>query len=156
MIIDFEAHDEGEWFPFFPSHIDEATGETVWDEPNTDARIRARSGRFFIQERLKSRKRKAEHVFNTKTRAMERIEYFESLPLDEQQKDNENWIDFIITGLDNFKDKKTGKVIECTRENKIKLMQIPSFDRCIAKIQRLIAESGIRQEEEEQKNLPAG
>jgi len=33
MILDLEIQEEGEWFYYFASHIDQITGEVVYDDP---------------------------------------------------------------------------------------------------------------------------
>jgi hypothetical protein len=154
MLLDLEAQEQGEWFQFFTSHIDEATGEVIYDEPSPDARVKIRSMVPFIEERLASRKRQYEHVLNPKTRSMERISYYPEMTPEENRKDREDTWDYVIQGLEGFADKKTGKEIACTRENKIKLMKLPVFDRFVARCLQLLSSSGV--EEQEIKNSLTG
>jgi hypothetical protein len=98
MIIDFEAT-QGEWFNFFTSTIDPATGIITYDEPVSDARVQLRSMDAFFEERLKSRKKAVEHVQNPKTRTMERIEYYPSLSFEDAKKEREDAYDYAITGI---------------------------------------------------------
>jgi len=149
-IIDFNAAD-GEWFYFFSSRINPTTGLIEYDDPASDAKVQLRNMSPFFEERLKGRKKLVEHVQNPKTRQMERLEYYRSLSFEEAKAEREDAWDYAITGLENFKD-KTGNIIACTRENKLKLMKVPVFDRFIARCMELLANAGIKQKEEIEKN----
>jgi hypothetical protein len=149
-IIDFDAA-EGEWFYFFSSRINPVTGLVEYDDPASDARVQLRSMGLFFEERLKGRKKLVEHVLNAKTRQMERIEYYPTLAFEEAMKERDDAYDYAITGLENFKD-KSGSIISCTRENKLKLMKVPVFDRFIARCLELLANAGVKQKEEIEKN----
>jgi len=152
MFFDLDSA-QGEWFPFFSSHIDPVTGEPVYEDPENDARVQIRSIAPFIEERMAKRKRISEHVYNPKTRAMERITYFAEQSPDELRVERDDLWDYAITGIEGFKDSKTGQVIVCNRENKLKLMKVPVFDRFVARCQQLLASSGVKAKEEEEKNL---
>ena len=154
MLLDLESQEQGEWFQWFSSHIDEATGDIVYDDPSPDARVKIRSMAPFIEERVSTRKRQYEHVVNPKTKQMERIPYYKDLSFDELKKEREDTWDYIIQGLEGFVDKKTRKEITLTRENKIKLMKLPIFDRFIARCLQMLSSSGV--EEQETKNLLTG
>jgi len=151
MFFDLNSS-EGEWFPFFSSHLDPVTGDPIFDEPAKDARVQIRNWLPFMEERLANRKRMVEHVYNPKTRMMERISYFAEQTLEEFWAERDDTYDYAITGIENFKDSKTGEVITCTRENKLKLMKVPVFDRFVARCQRLLASSGVKTKEDEEKN----
>ena len=151
MFFDLDST-EGEWFQFFSSHIDLNTGEIIYEEPTSDARVQIRSIAPFIEERLAKWKRSVEHVYNPKTRAMERISYFPDQTLEESRMDRDDAWDYAITGIENFKDSKTGELIICTRENKLKLMKVPVFDRFFTRCQQLLADSGVKEKEKEEKN----
>jgi hypothetical protein len=155
MLIDLNS-EQGEWFQFFTSRLDPNTGEVIYDPPTGDARAQIRSLAPFFEERAGKRKKAVEHVYNPKTRAMERIPYFEEQTLEEIKAEREDAYDYAITGLENFKDSKTGTVITCTRGNKVALMKVPVFDRYFARCQQLLASSGVKKAEEEPKNLPTG
>lgn len=152
MFVDLEAGQAGEWFPFFSSRIDPVTGEPIYEDPTGDARAQIRSIAPFFEERVGKRNRDIEHVYNPKTRAMERISFFKDQSPGEMRAEREDAYDYAITGLENFKDSKTGKVITCTRENKIALMKVPVFDRYFARCQQLLASSGVKEKEEAAKN----
>jgi hypothetical protein len=151
MLFDINAA-QGEWFNFFSSHIDPVTGEPVYEEPAKDARVQIRSMASFFEERLASRKRVVEHIYNPKTRQMERISYYPDLSAEDSKAEREDLYDFTIQGIEGFKDSKTGKVIDCTRENKIALMKVPVFDRFVARCQQLLASSGVEVEKKKEKN----
>jgi len=146
----------GEWFPFQNSHIDPSTGEPVFDDPEKDAKVQIRSMSPFFEERIASRKRKVEHVLNPKSKIMERVSFYEELSIDEARKERDDAYDFAITGIEGFKDAKTGRIIECTREDKLALMKVPVFDRFFARCQQLLASSGVKQGEIETKNFVSG
>ena len=150
--VDLSAPIEGEWFSFQDSHFDQAAGEWIFDPPATDARVRVRRTEAFWRERNAKRERVAEHVFNPKSRSMERISYLKEQTVSETQADVDDAMDFAITGLENFKDKGSGKVIECTRENKLTLMKYPPFDRFVGRCLRLLEGAEAKQKEESEKN----
>jgi len=143
---------EGEWFYFFASSVDTKTGETIYDEPVKHARARIRLMGPFLEELMKKRKKAVEHVFNPKTRAMERVTYYPDQTPEEVQKERDDTYDYAITGLEGFKDKDTGLVLECTRENKLALMRNAVFDRYFARCQQLLQASGISEEEKQEGN----
>jgi deoxyadenosine/deoxycytidine kinase len=152
MLFDLDST-QGEWFTFFTSHIDLNTGEIVYDDPISDARVQIRSIVPFFEERISKRKRAVEHIFNPKSKAMERLTYFEDLTYEQARVEQEDTWDYAITGIENFKDSKTGELITNTRENKIKLMKNPMFDRFIARCLQIISNSGAKIKEETEKNL---
>jgi hypothetical protein len=155
MFVDLDNL-QGEWFSFFGSHIDPSTGETIFEEPVSDARVQIRSMIPFVEERMAKRKKSVEHVYNPKTRAMERISYYPELSLDESKTERDDAWDYIITAIENFKDSKTNELILCTRENKLKLMKVPVFDRFVARCLQILTSSGVKMKEEEIKNVQAG
>jgi hypothetical protein len=91
---------------------------------------------------------------NPKTRQMERITYYAELSIEEAKAERDDAYDFAITGIEGFKDAKTGQIITCTRANKLALMKVPVFDRFFAKCQQVLASSGVK--EQESKNLVSG
>ena len=151
MIIDLEAT-QGEWFPFFGSHINMETGETVYEEPTPDARVQIRSMAPFYEDRLAKRQKKYEHVYNPKTRQMERVAFYQELTPAEEKAEREDAWDYTITGIEGFVDSKTGDTIACTRENKLKLMKLPVFDRFMARCLQILNSAGIKEKEDEEKN----
>jgi hypothetical protein len=151
MFFDLEAL-QGERFQFFGSHLDPNTGNITYDEPAGDAWVTVRGMVPFIEERLAKRKKVIEHIYNPKTRAMERISFYPDLSPEEAKAENDDLWDYVITGLENFRDSKTKEPIACTRENKIALMKVPVFDRFIARCLQMLSESGIKDKEDLPKN----
>lgn len=156
MLLDLEIQEEGEWFYYFASHIDQKTGEIVYDDPVKDARVKIRSLAPYIEQQFAARKKQKEHVLNPKTHSMERIEYYPDLSPKEVIDERENTWDYVIQGFEGFQDKKTKKEIACTRENKIKLMKLPIFDRFIARCLQLLSDAGVQTGEVERKNSLTG
>lgn len=150
MIIDLDAR-EGEWFPFFESKIN-SRGETEYEEPKEDAgRVCVRSLVPYFEEIQAKRKRKHEFVLNPTTRQMERVSFFEEPGVEQARKERDDAWDYCIVGLENFFDAK-GNEITCTRENKLRLMSLPVFDRFIARCLQLLSESGVKASEAQGKN----
>jgi hypothetical protein len=147
---------QGEWFPFFGSHFDPITGDVVYEDAVSDAKVQIRPMTPYFEERIAKRKREVEHIYNPKTRAMERITFFKELSIDETKAERDEAWDYAITGIEGFKDSKTGKEITCTRENKLALMKNPVFDRFVARCQQMIASSGVKEAQDLEKNLPTG
>ncbi len=148
--LDLEITDLGEWFPFQDSHFDAEKEDWVFDPPASDARVKVRRMVPFFLERMPKRRRGVEHVLNPKTKAMERITYFEDLPPAEAQKENDDAWDYVITAFEGFQNK--GEVIECTRENKLKMMKVPAFDRFITRCLKILEGSVAKEKEAAEKN----
>jgi len=151
MLIDLDVS-QGEWFPFFGSHIDQATGDVVYHDPEPDARAQIRSTAPFFELKLKGRERRREHVFNPKSRGMDRITYFKDQTVEEQMVELDEMYDYAITELEGFKDKRTGKVIDCTRENKALLRHNEVFNRYFNRCQQILHGSSIKDKEDAEKN----
>lgn len=150
MIFDLNSG-AGEWFRFFESRINEQ-GKTVYDDPKPDAgRVCIRSIMPFIEERQAKRKEKHEWVPNPLTRSMERGSYYDSLSPAELKKEREDLWDYAITGIEDFFDVKDEPIL-CTKENKIRFMAVPVFDRFMARCLQLLSASGVKAKEEAEKN----
>ena len=143
----------GERFQFFTSSVNAVTGEITYDEPTDDGWVIIRPIQPFIEEQVLQRKRITEHIFNTKTRAMDRVSDFAELSPAEARREQDDTWDYAIIDFGNFKDLKTGDEIICNRENKLKLMKVPVFERFIVECLRLSSESTMIAKEEEPKNL---
>ena len=143
---------EGTWFKFQTSHFDKDKKEFVFDDPEEGAaEFCFRSMIPYFVEKMKSRKRKFEFVLNPSTRAMERVSYYPDLTAEEQQKETDDAADYAITGIKNAK-WADGKPIECTRENKLKLMKDEQFDRFFGRCIKLITEMAASEAEVAAKN----
>ena len=151
-VFDFTKDDQGDWFSFFGSRLDTATGEIVYDKPEKGAaEFRIRLMGPFFEERRKGRKKEHKMVLNTITKAMERVSWFEDLPDDEAEKENGDAWDYAITGMKNaFSAPKVE--IECNRENKLKMVDMPVFLRFINRVFVILSEAGVKQKDASEKN----
>jgi len=151
MIFDIDKQNEGEWFTYFKSRVNEK-GEIEYDEPEPNAgRICVRSITPKLEELQASRKRKHEFVFNPSTRSMERVGYYDELPPEEVRKRSDDIWDYAITSWEGLFNAK-GKPIECNRINKLKLMAIPEFDRFIGRCLQMLGDASVKAKEELEKN----
>ncbi|MFH2076954.1 MAG: hypothetical protein ABIJ57_16710 [Pseudomonadota bacterium] len=151
-IFDFSKEEQGDWFSFFESHIDPSTGQIVYADPQEGAaRFRIRSMVPFWEEQRKGRKKQYQMVLNPQTRAMERVGYYDDLPEDKAEQENDDAWDYAITGIEHAFS-SPGVPLECTRENKLKLVRLPTFLRFITRVFVLLNEAGIREREESEKN----
>ena len=155
MFIELESS-KGEWFPFRMSHLDQNTGEIVWDAPMEGVKVQIRSMKAFFEERISKRERITEWKINPKSKANEKHTNFKELSIAEVKAERDDAYDYAIVGLEGFKDKKTRKVIECTRENKLALMSKDFFDRFFADCQQTLDTSSVEMEEKVGKNSPSG
>jgi len=151
MFIDIEQT-EGERFQFFTSTVNPETGDVVYGDPVPDAWVELRSTRPFFEKLNKNRAKKVEHVLNPKTRQMERITYFPEQTVAEQLAELDDAYDYAIVNFSGFADKKTGDEISMTRENKLKMMKVPVFDRFVAKCFKLLDAATVSAAKDEEKN----
>jgi hypothetical protein len=156
MFFDCNEATQGDWFQFFESRVDPSTGEVKYDDPKPDAaEFCIRSTQPFWEELIGKRKKESKMVVNPQTRSMERVSYYPDQTYEELLKGREDAIDYAITGIKNAK-WADGSVIECTRENKLKLRKIPAFERFLKRAWELLDSSGIKTKEEQGKNsLPS-
>jgi len=146
MIFDLDAA-QGDWFQFFESRVDPASGEIIYDEPKPDAaEFCIRSLQPFWEERLGQRKKESKMVNNPVTRAMERVSYYPDQTFEEVMKEREDACDYAITGIRNAK-WADGTEIACTRENKLKLRKIPAFDRFLGRVWQILDSAGVKDKE---------
>ena len=152
MIFDIDKQNEGEWFTYFKSRVNEK-GEIEYDAPEPNAgRICVRSITPKLEELQASRKRKHEFVLNPSTRSMERVGYYDELPPEEVRKRSDDIWDYAITSWEGLLNAK-GKAIECNRVNKLKLMAIPEFDRFIGRCLQMLGDAKTKIEAEKNENL---
>jgi hypothetical protein len=148
---------EGTWFPYFSSHFDQAKKELVFDDPEPDA---AQFRIPFYTERRAGLKKNHEMVLNTSTRQMERVSYFPDLSTEAEKKEREDAWDYCITGMKNARWTPDGPMMECTRENKLKLMKSSAiqnpddreFDRFVGKCLLILAGAEKTDAEAAEKN----
>jgi hypothetical protein len=150
--IDLDSSDEGTWFQYQESRFDQEKGKFVFDPPNSDAKVQVRRADKLQVEQIAKRKRVREIVLNPKTRRMESVSYIADATVEEEQKEIDDLFDYAITGLEGFKNKRTGEVIECNRKNKIALMKVPAFDRFLGRCFRILGGIEEEEKEEEEKN----
>jgi hypothetical protein len=152
-IFNIGSTDKGDWFDFFESEVDLTTGEITYFPPKAGTgRACFRSAKDLLTEQISKRKKEAEFVLNPKTRSMERVEYFALQDQKLEQKEADDRIDYMITGLEKFFD-GAGKPIKCTRENKLLLSKVPMFDRYMARCIELQLNLHTEHAEGVEKNL---
>ena len=156
MFVDLSGDNRGEWFQFRMSKIDPNTGEIVWDKPMEGTKVQIRSMKAFFEERIAKRERITEWKINPKTRANEKHTNFKELSIEEVKAERDDAYDYAIVGLEGFKDKKTRKPVECTRENKLALMSKDFFDRFFADCQQTLDTTGVEMEKVIIKNSVSG
>jgi hypothetical protein len=151
-LFNLEKEDQGDWFAFFSSRFDPATGEVIYDKPEEGAaEFRIRNMQPFWEDIWEGRKKEHKMVVNPLSRSMERVGYYEDLPADEARKENDDAWDYSITGIkDAFS--APGVPIECTRENKLALIEMPVFVRFVRQVFEIISEAGVKQKEDSEKN----
>ena len=151
-VFELDKQEQGDWFSFFNSHFDRKTGEVIYDEAEEGAaEFRVRSLAPFLEERRKDRKKQFAMVLNPSTRAMERVGYYDDLPQKEASREADDAWDYAITGFKNAFS-APGVEMECTKENKLKLIEIPAFLRFITRAFQMISDAGIAQKESAEKN----
>lgn len=155
MFVDLD-NKKGAWFTFRMSEIDINTGNIVWGDEIPGHEVQIRSMKPFFEERIKNRERGVGHVYNTKTRAMDRETYFKDLSVEESKAERDDAFDYAITGLKGFKNRTTREAYPCTREVKLGLMAYDWFDRFFADCQQKIDTLSVEMEAAEAKNFPIG
>ena len=142
--MNFDLNDSaGEWFPFQTSSVRLTDGETVFDEPVEGiGRVKLRPLTSDIIEQIQrdTTKKIVEHVVNPSTRKMERVTSFDQTP-EQKKKDQTLTWDHIIMEWENKAPflNNDGTNIECTTENKMKLMEKPVFARFVGRCLQTIS-----------------
>jgi len=135
IVIDYT---EGDWFEYFTSHIDQQTEEIIYDKPIPSVRVLIRSAAPFIEEGLKKQRTKTQMVLNEKSKKMERVQFFEDRPFEKMIEETDDMYDYSILDFEGFRNKKTGEIIKCTRENKIALRHNEIFKRFFERCQQVL------------------
>ena len=152
-VFDQGEKEQGDWFPFFTSCFDLATAEIIYDPPKEGAaEFCFRSPASFWEERRKGRVKEHKMVLNTQTRAMERVGYYPDLSPEEEIRERDDSWDYAITGIRNARWTEEGPEMDCTRENKLKLMKNSAFLRYANRVLQLLLETGVKQKEDAEKN----
>jgi hypothetical protein len=145
---------DGDWFPFFTSKFDPQTGEIIYDSPvDGSAEFCFRSLVPFWEERQKGRQKEYKMVVNPLTRAMDRVGYYPDLSFDEAKRERDNSWDYAITGMKFARWTEDGPEMDCTRENKLKLVKNSSFLRFANRVLQLLHDTGVKKKEDAEKNL---
>ena len=124
--LDLDDSEEGVKFLFFTSWTDPATGETQFNEPETEAYAVIRSMQPYFEAADKGRKKVSQMVHDPKTRAMKLSEpaYPPLSPTEEQQRMEGAW-DYAIMEIGNFKNIRTGEMYPNNRATKLKMIKKP-------------------------------
>jgi hypothetical protein len=153
MTVFEQQKEQGDWFPFFGSKIDLDSGEILYDSPEEGAaEFCFRSPAPFWEERRKGRKKEYKMVLNTNSKAMERVGYYPDLPPEEERAERDDSWDYVITGMRNARWTEDGPEMECTQENKLKLLKNSAFLRYANRVLQLILETGVKVKESSEKN----
>jgi hypothetical protein len=156
MLVDLETKEQGEWFTFRMSQIDINTGDIVWEEPIEGVEVQIRSAKPFYEGLYLKQERIIEWKINPKSKQYEKHDNPKEKTPDELVRDRDDSYDYAITGLKGWFDKKTKKPIECTRENKLALMNKEVFSRFFVHCQALLDSVGMEVETKETKNSLTG
>ena len=155
-VFNTEAAEQGVWFPFFNARLNFTNGEFTYDKPEEGAaEFRIRSTTAFWEERNKGRTKEFKMVVNPTTRGMERVSYYPDLSPEEETKEKEDAWDYAITGIKGAK-WENGTAIECTRENKLRLLKIPTVLWFFNRVFQLLSDAGVKADEVQEKNALSG
>jgi hypothetical protein len=153
MTVFEQEKNQGDWFPFFGSRMDLQTGEILYDPPEEGAaEFCFRSPAPFWQERQSGRMKESKMVVNPQTRQMERVSYYPDLPPEEEREEREDSWDYAITGIRGARWTADGPEMECTRENKMKLLKNSAFLRYANRVLQMLLETGVLRKEASEKN----
>ena len=151
MFINLDAITEGEWFPFRMSTVDD-TGETIWGEESTEAKVKIRSWKKFFEDAFANRERVVEWKVHPKSRANQKHENLKEMTPEETIQQKADAVDYAILEWKGFKDKKSKKTIECNKETKNAMMGLDFFDRFFTECQTTIDSTKIEAEVAAEKN----
>lgn len=153
MTVFEQSGEQGDWFPFFTSKFDMQTGETIYDSPvEGAAEFCFRNLTPFWEEKRKGQKREGKYVKDPETRAMVHVYHTPELSFEDQKKERDDSWDYAITGMRNARWTEDGPEMECTRENKLKLLQNSQFLRYANRVIQILHETGVKKAEEVKKN----
>jgi len=153
MFIDLDAITEGEWFPFRMSTINPDTGETIWGEESSEAKVKIRSWKKFFEDLFANRERIVEWKVHPKSKANQKHENLKELTPEETIRQKIDAVDYAILEWEGFKDKKSKKIIKCTKDTKNAMMGLDFFDRFFTECQVTIDSKKIESEKAQEKNL---
>ena len=153
MRFDLSGESEGVWFRFFESEVGD-NGEMTYLEPKEDAGevcIRAMDADVMKDIKSKTSKLVEKIVLNTKSKAMERIQYEEQTP-DQKEQESEMVWDYVIQDWRGILD-KNGNEIPCTSLNKRLIMKKSlQFVWFAARCLHLVTRTNVEKAEGAEKN----
>ena len=156
ITIDIQTDDEeGRWFPFFYSKFNSSTGEIEYGDPieveneEDGPRMRIRNPVSFFEDRNKNKKTRTKYVVNSKTRGMDAVTEDVPLSAEEKKKEEDDFRDFVISGIENFK--LNGKLLTCDRATKIEIMKKPIVSLYVHRCIEMLQSSGVVEEKTEKK-----
>jgi hypothetical protein len=154
MRFDLSGETQGVWFKFFESEISEG-GEMTYLDPKEGAGevcIRAMDADVMKGIKSKTSKTVEKIVLNTKSKAMERIQYEDQTPEQREEESNAVW-DYVIQDWRGILD-KNGDEIACTSENKKLIMRKSlQFVWFAARCLHLVTRTNVDKVEGAEKNL---
>ena len=146
MAFDLKGMEEGVWFPFQDSRVDDS-GEVEWLEFDTTEEVcfkKIDPDQLQEIEEKNRGKKKVTPVLNKLTRQMELVTTFEQSAKDKINDSKDFWncaiVDWKISDLE-------GKAIECNKENKYKLVKgsgkfLRFANRCMEQLGELEVKAG--------------
>jgi hypothetical protein len=124
MRFDLSGETQGVWFKYFESEVGE-NGDPKPLEPDKDETlevcIRAMNADVMKGIKAKTSKTVEKFILNTKSKAMERIQYEDQTPEQREEESNAVW-DYVIEDWRGAFD-KSGNEVPCTSENKKLIMK---------------------------------
>jgi hypothetical protein len=152
ITFDLEKQEQGDWFSFFDSIVDKATGEIKYLPPEPDAaEFCVRLMVPFYEERRRKMKKESTFAINPVTRAMEKVVSQEVLTSEEEFNENQDAWDYAILDFRNVLDAK-GNNVTCTRDTKLALVRIPKVNRFFARVFQILSGEAAKMKEEAVKN----
>lgn len=144
--------DSGQRFQYFKSIVQD-NGETVFMDPEPIepcwVTLRLASAEKVEEMHALTRKPKVDRVLNPQSRTMERVEYYDQTP-EQRIKERELIWDYAIPEWEGVLD-KYGTVVECTLENKLRMMNVPIFARFVGRCLQLIGGDVAEKKEQDTK-----
>jgi hypothetical protein len=142
--LDLDDSEEGVKFLFFTSWIDPATGETHFNEPESDAYAIIRPMTPYFEAADKGRKKVSQLVHDPKTRSMKMSEpQYPPLSKAEEDRRIEDAWDYAIMEIGGFRNKRTGEMYPSDRETKLKMIKKPIIITWLNRCFELMGNAGI-------------
>jgi len=140
--------EDGDWFPYFESRFDMASGEITYDEPKKGAvEFCIRSMQPFFEEKNSGRKKENKMVLNPVSRAMERVSFYPDRPPEEEKQLGEDAWDYAIIAA-----RKGDESLDVSREDKLELVNRPMFLRYVKRVFDMLNGEVEKKKEAAEKN----